>query len=160
MALKLGWKAAGAAAAAAAVAVVVGSAQAQTPEDLARLERFSADRNRALAVHTQRTPPMSTQQPERLQQPDRLWVCRGTQAGQPIYSSPDLRSQQSGVTQDYVAVSGATVNGFNLVLGYSGRLGFVPTSSLGPYVNTVKAGVQCTVEGLRRRDGSPVFGFR
>ena len=25
--------------------------------------------------------------------------------------------------------------------------------------NTVKPGVQCTVEGLRRRDNSPVFGF-
>lgn len=157
MALRTGLKAAGLAALA-VVGIALG-AHAQTPDDLARLERFSQDRGRALALTHQLAPPISTRPPERLVQPDRLWVCKGTQAGLPIYSSPDRSSTPMGVTQDFVATSGATVGGFVQVMGYNGRLGFVPANSLGPYINTVKPGVQCTVEGLRRRDNSPVFGF-
>ncbi|SDB71566.1 hypothetical protein [Belnapia rosea] len=158
MALKLGWKAAGAAVAVAAVGIA-STAQAQTPEDIARLDRFSRDRGRALALTHQLTPPVPSGSPERLMQPERLWVCKGTQPGLPIYSSPDRTSTPMGVTQDFIATSGATVGGFVQVMGYSGRLGFVPANTLGPYINTVKPGVQCTVEGLRRRDNSPVFGF-
>lgn len=157
MALRMGWKAAGAAALAAVG--IASAAQAQTPDDLARLERFSRDRGRALALTHRLTPPVSSGSPERLVQPERLWVCKGSQPGLPIYSSPDRSSSAMGVTQDFVATSGATVGGFVQVMGYNGRLGFVPANTLGPYVNTVKPGVQCTVEGLRRRDNSPVFGF-
>jgi hypothetical protein len=157
MAMRMGWKAAGAAVVA-AVGIASG-AQAQTPDDIARLERFSRDRGRALALTHQLAPPISTGTPERLVQPERLWVCKGTQPGLPIYSSPDRTSAPMGVTQDFVATSGATVGGFVQVMGYNGRLGFVPANSLGTYVNAVKPGVQCTVEGLRRRDNSPVFGF-
>ena len=157
MALRMGWKAAGTAALAAVG--IASAAQAQTPDDLARLERFSRDRGRALALTHQLTPPVSSGSPERLVQPERLWVCKGSQPGLPIYSSPDRSSSAMGVTQDFVATSGATVGGFVQVMGYNGRLGFVPANTLGPYVNMVKPDVQCTVEGLRRRDNSPVFGF-
>lgn len=159
MALKMGWKAAGAAAAVAAVGVA-SAAQAQTPDDIARLDRFSRERGQAIAATQQRMPPVSTSRPERLVQPDRLWVCKGTQPGLPIYSAPDFASTPAGVTQDHVATSGAAVNGFVMVLGYSGKLGFVPAGTLGPYVSDVRPGTQCTVEGLRRRDNSPVFGYR
>ena len=158
MALRMGWKAVGAAVL--AVTGIASGAQAQTPEDLARLERFSQDRGRSLALTHQLAPPISTRAPERLVQPDRLWVCKGTQPGLPIFSSPDRTSAPMGVTQDFIATSGGTVGGFVQVMGYSGRLGFVPANTLGPYINTAKPGVQCTVEGLRRRDNSPVFGFR
>ncbi len=157
MFLGMGWKAA-----VTTLVVTLGiasAAQAQTPEDLSRLERFSLDRGRALALRQQLTPPVSTGAPERLVPLERLWVCKGTQPGLPIYSSPDRTSAPMGVTQDFIATAGATVGGFVQVMGYSGRLGFVPANTLGPYINAVKAGVQCTVEGLRRRDNSPVFGF-
>lgn len=158
MALRTAWKAAGV-----AVVMALGiasAAHAQTPDDLARLERFSLDRGRTLALRHQLTPPIASAAPERLVPLERLWVCKGTQPGLPIYSSPDRTSAPMGVTQDFIATAGATVGGFVQVMGYSGRLGFVPANTLGPYVNAVKPGVQCTVEGLQRRDNSPVFGFR
>jgi hypothetical protein len=66
MAMRMGWKAAGAAVVA-AVGIASG-AQAQTPEDIARLERFSRDRGRALAL---------THQPHRVQCTLRLLRTRG-----------------------------------------------------------------------------------
>lgn len=145
--------------AAAVMAVGLASgAYAQTPEDIRWLDQMSARRSQTVANRYVGPPPPPARA-ERLVQADRLWVCMGTQPGRPIYSEASVNSTAFGVTQDYIATTGSTVDGFALVMSYNGRTGFVPVDRLGPYVSDVKPGSQCIVKGFRADNMRPVFGF-
>jgi hypothetical protein len=144
----------------AALALVgfAGAASAQTPEDLRRLDRWSAERSAAHPVRPM-APPVTAPAP-RITPLSRHWVCMSAAEQQPVYSSPTVESRQIGTTLEFVASTGAMVDGYVEVLHYSGQIGFVRQSALHAWSGTqYNPQASCQVLGVRDNK-TPVFSIR
>lgn len=158
-----GWLKAGVLAALAGVAALPGSARAQSPADIARLEALSQERGEALrqaapnGVVRQMVPPRAV--PEHLRQLRGLWVCSGAVEHQPVFTEPSYGAGVMGRTMPYVATTGDAVDGFVQVLHANGYRGWIPAAILQPFRAPGGTSAQCTVKGVRP-NGAPVFDIR
>lgn len=79
---------------------------------------------------------------------------------QPVYSSPTPDSRQIGTTLEFVASTGARVDGYVEVLHYNGQIGFVRQSALHTWSGTqYNPQASCRVLGVRDNK-TPVFSIR
>jgi len=124
-----------------------------TPQELDKLSRDSAA-----------TSPRPTQPPPLAAETDTIvplagYACMGIEPWQPVYAAPDAKSPQIGKTQTQIAVSGKQVQGFDEVLFYNGRHGFVPAVQVHPFKSDVHPGGTCSIAGARP-NGAPVFEYQ
>ena len=147
-----------AAIAALALVGIAGVASAQTPNDLRRLERWSAERSASHPVR-QMAPPVSAPAPK-ITPLSRHWVCMSAIEMQPVYSSPTEQSRQIGMTTEFVASTGATVDGFVEVLHYNGQIAFVRRGVLRPWSGTqYNPQATCRLLGVRE-NLTPAFAIQ
>jgi hypothetical protein len=148
----------GAAIAVLALVGFTGTAMAQTPDDLRRLDRWSAERSAAHPV-PQMAPPVSAPAP-RITPLSRHWVCMSADEMEPVYSSPTAQSRRIGATTEFVVSTGAVVDGYVEVLHYNGQLGFVRQGVLRPWSGTrYNPRATCRVLGVKD-DETPAFSIR
>ena len=147
-----------AAIAALALVGIAGAASAQTPDDLRRLDRWSAERAASHPVR-QMAPPVAAPAP-RITPLSRHWVCMSAEEMQPVYSSPTAQSRQIGTTLEFVASTGADVDGFVEVLHYNGQIGFVRQGVLRAWSGTqYNPRASCRILGVRDNK-TPAFSIK
>jgi len=153
--------------AAVAVSLLVGGlphAQAQqrpgqqpgfTPQEL---DRMSQQRMEEMGPVDHGPPPPSSLPRLQLFQPAEAWLCKGTEAWQPIYSAPSRSAAVIGKTLPAIAVGGRNVSGFSRILSNGGHIGYVPSETIHEYRSDVAPGTTCSIEGVRA-NGAPVFAY-
>jgi hypothetical protein len=124
-----------------------------TPQELDKLSRDNA------ATSPRPTPPPPLAAETDAIVPLAGYSCMGIKPWQPVYAAPDAKSPQIGKTQTQIAVSGKQVQGFDEVLFYNGRHGFVPAVQIHPFKSDVRPGGTCSIAGVRP-NGAPVFEYQ
>jgi hypothetical protein len=147
--------------AAVGLACMAGRAGAQqsgfTPQ---QLDQMSKQRMQAIGPRNWGPPvPLSEVPKEDIRPPSRLLVCMSADPWKSVYAQPSTSAAVIGKTMDYVAVSGQTVKGFVPILFGPGKTGYVPQHEVRPFHSTVKAGLSCTISGVRP-NGSAVFAIQ
>ena len=138
--------------------VVAHQARGQALPDVDFLDRLAAQRNAERRPRPEQPAPVAAPQ-ERLRPVNHQWVCMSTTPWQPVLSSPYPGATVIGRTQPQIAASIGWVNGYAEVLFYNGKIGFVPSSQIKPFLSELRPNSTCTVAGLRL-DGSPAFAYR
>lgn len=136
-----------------AAAGLANAQSAFTPQELDKLSRDNA------ATNPKRAPSASTAPHTDTIVPLAGYACMGIEPWQPVYAAPDAKSPQIGKTQMQIAVSGKQVQGFDEVLFYNGRHGFVPAAQVHPFKSDVRPGGTCSIAGARP-NGAPVFEYQ
>ena len=131
--------------------------QGFTPQELDRMSQQRIE-ERGRVDHGP-PPPQSSLPRLQLFQPAEPWICKGTEAWQPIYASPSRSAPEIGKTLPAIAVGGRNINGFSRVLTNGGQIGYVPSDTVHEYRSDVAPRSICSVEGVRA-NGAPVFAYR
>ncbi len=127
-----------------------------TPQEL---DRMSQQRMQEMGRVDHGPPPPQSSLPRlQLFQPAEPWLCKGTEAWQPIYSAPSRSAAVIGKTLPAIAVGGRNVSGFSRILSNGGHIGYVPSETIHEYRSDVAPGTTCSVEGVRA-NGAPVFAY-
>lgn len=124
----------------------VATAQAQ---DIGFLRSLSESRTNA--VHAPQQKPDQVQQ-ESLRPAAPGLACAHIDQWQPVRSQPSDSAPVLGYTQAQIAVEGTAGGGYERVLYYNGKTGYVPEAALKPART-------CSIAGLRP-NGAPVFQFK
>jgi hypothetical protein len=147
----------------AAIGLLVASGQAGaqqsgfTPQ---QLDQMSKQRMQATGPRNWGPPPPQSAIPKQDIRPsNRLLVCMSADPWKSVYAGPSSSAPVIGKTLPQVAVSGRTVDGFVPILFGPGKTGYVPQPEVRPFHSTVKAGLSCTISGVRP-NGSAVFAIQ
>jgi len=142
------------------LAVVAGRAGAQQNQSgfpPQQLDEMSQQRQEQIGPRNWGPPPPQGSIPQDTILPAKdLWVCMSTDAYQPVFAEPSTKAPVIGQTLTQVAVSGPYVDGFAKVLHYNGKVGYVPKGEVRPFKSEIKAGLSCSIPGVRP-NGTPVF---
>ena len=82
-----------------------------------------------------------------------LWICLGTDPGQPIYAEPDSHSRAIAMTARAAAVGGDEGR-FVRVLLPGGAVGYLPVELIHDYADPEHSGVTCSFRGLNAFGGA------
>jgi hypothetical protein len=134
-----------------------GAQQNQSGFTPQQLDEMSKQRQEQIGPRNWGPPPPQSSIPKDTILPTKdLWVCMSTDAYQPVFAEPSTKAPVIGQTLTQVAVSGPYVDGFAKVLHYNGKVGYVPKNDIRPFKSEIKAGLSCSISGVRP-NGTPVF---